>query len=84
MCRPDIRSAWTDEEQPLKERDDDLTREIKATFDEKTNLESLSINAKGFDGLTKIHAVTYSQNSGKSGDSGGLLSRMTGGLMGGN
>lgn len=82
MCRSDIRSAWTDEDSALPMRDDDLTREIKATFDEKTNLESLSINAKGFDGLTKIHAVSYTQNDGSSKDSNGLLSRMTGGLMG--
>lgn len=83
MCRADIRKAWTDEDGALPMRDDDLARETKATFDEKTNLESLSINAKGFDGLTKIHAVSYTQNDGSSGDSGGLLSRVTGGLMGG-
>lgn len=82
MCRSDIRQAWTDENGALPMRDDDLAREIKATFDEKTNLESLSINAKGFDGLTKIHAVSYTQNEGGSKDSSGLLSRMTGGLMG--
>lgn len=82
-CRPGIREAWAGEE-PLPMRDDDMTREIKASFEEKTNLESLSIDAKGFDGLTKIHAVTYSQRDrdGNS-DSNGLLSRVTGGLFGG-
>ncbi|MCU4926918.1 hypothetical protein OB905_13165 [Halobacteria archaeon AArc-dxtr1] len=84
MCREDIRKAWTDEDEPLPKRDDDLSREVRAMFDEKTNLESLSIGAKGFDGLTKIHAVTYSQNEGGSSGKSGLLSRMTGGLMGGN
>ena len=83
MCRADIRRAWTDEDDELPTRDDDLVRETKSTFDEVTLLESLSINAKGFDGLTKIHAVSYTQNDGKGSDSGGLLSRMTGGLMGG-
>ena len=81
-CRPGLRKAWANAD-PLPVRDDDLVRETKAAFDELTNLDSLSIGAKGFDGLTKIHAVTYSQSDGSKSESRGLLNRVTGGLFGG-
>lgn len=78
-CRSDIRQAWVGEDE-LPKRTDDLDREVREAFEEKSNLESLSIGAKGFDGLTKIHAVTYSQNEGSSSDE-GLMNRVTGGLF---
>lgn len=82
-CRPDLRQAWADRDEPLPARDDDTAREITAAFEEKTNLESLSQNAKGFDGLTQVTAVTYSKSDRSDSSSGGTLERLTGGLFGG-
>ena len=82
-CRPDIRSAWTDLSEDLATLDDDLAREISASFEEKTWMQALSIDAQGFRGLTEVTAVNRSEGvpSPNSGND-GIISRFTGGLLG--
>lgn len=84
-CSPQLRQAWGDTDDPLPTMDDDLYRETRAAFEELTDMESLSIDAKGFSGVTEVHAVTKSEGFSSGGSSGnnGLLSRVTGGLFGG-
>jgi hypothetical protein len=82
-CTPGLRNAMTGQD-ALPILDDDLSREIHSTFDERTNLQALSIDARGFRGLTEVTAVSRSEGfDGPSNDDGGWLNRLTGGLFGG-
>lgn len=83
-CNQSLRAAWTDVEEPLPMLTDELAREITATFEENSMFKSLSIDARGFRGLTEVTAVSKSEGfAGGSSSDGGLLSKVTGGLFGG-
>ena len=82
-CTPALRREMTGEG-PLPVLDDDLAREIQAVFEERSMLQSLSVDARGFRGLTEVTAVSRSEGfDGPSSHDGGFLSRVTGGLFGG-
>lgn len=80
-CRGGLRKAWTGLDEPLPTLDPDLGREIVATFEERSMMQSLSIDGKGFRGLTEVTAVSRSEGERASGDDGGILSKVTGGLL---
>lgn len=81
-CRPGFRKAITGEDPPPM-LTDDLAREITESFEEKSMLESLSVDARGFRGLTEIHAVTRAEGNEADSSSGSIFSRATSALFGG-
>lgn len=81
-CRSGLREAWTGVEESLPMLTDDLARETTAAFEELTMMQSLSIDGRGFRGLTEVTAVARSEGYSSGDSSGGLLSKLTGGLFG--
>lgn len=82
-CSPKLREAMTGEEGELPMRTDDMSREIREMFEEKTMLESLSRDARGFRGLTEVTAVSRSEGNEADSGSGSIFSRATSALFGG-
>jgi len=82
-CNQSLREAWTDVDEPLPMLTDELAREITATFEENSMFKSLSIDARGFRGLTEVTAVSKSEGFNGGSSDGGILSKVTGGLFGG-
>ena len=81
--RPRLRQAWTGESEPLPLLSTDLARETRESFEEKTMMESLSVNRAGHRGL--VESIAVARSEGMDSDSkqgGGILSRITGGLAG--
>lgn len=79
-CRPALRKAWTNVDEPLQMLTDDTAREITAAFEEKTMTQSLSVDGRGFSGLTEVTAVSRSEGVDPNTSSGGLLAKVTGAL----
>lgn len=81
-CRKSLRKLWTDVDDDLPLLTDDIARETTATFEELSMLQSLSINGRGFRGLTEVTAVARSEGYESSSSGGGIISKITGGLFG--
>ena len=75
-CRPDEAA-----ESPLTARE---RAQVSEVFEAKTALHSLGRGSKGLEALTEIKAVTEHrrETDAEEDDSGGLASRITGGLLG--
>lgn len=82
-CSPQLREEMTGLDEELPMRTDDMAREIEATFEEKSRLESLSVDARGFRGLTEVQTVNRQEGNEIEASSGGLVSRATNFLFGG-
>lgn len=81
-CTPGLRKAMTGLGS-LQILDDDLAREIQAVFEERTFLQALSIDARGFRGLTEVTAVSRSEGfDGPDSSSDSWLGKLTMGLLG--
>lgn len=82
-CRGVVRQIMVPDEDERPVLTDDRAREIDAAFEERSLARSLSINAKGFDGVTAAIVETRNrrEETNNSG-SGGLVSRTVGRLFG--
>jgi hypothetical protein len=82
-CNPQLRRQMTGEDEGLVTRSDDMAREVREAFEEKSMLESLSRDARGFRGLTEVTAVSRAEGNDTESSSGGMLSRATSFIFGG-
>lgn len=62
----------------------DMEQQLEAAFEERSQMRSLSINGRGWKGVTTVQTVTKTEgvDSPNGGSSGGWVSKLTGGLMG--